>query len=135
MDLKAKLQDFMSEVWNNGDFTNLEDYVALKYKIRHDPGDPWDGKTLDHDKFIERVLYSRNAFPDLNFDLHEMNAESDEIAVRWTMTGIHQGDLPQLPATGKQFSITGMTFYYFEDGKLIGHCQSFESLYGFKGKA
>ena len=51
MDLKATLHCFMKEVWNNGDFTNLGDYVARTYEIRHDPGDPWDGKTLDADEF------------------------------------------------------------------------------------
>lgn len=110
MDLKATLKCFMKEVWNNGDFTNLGDYVARTYEIRHDPGDPWDGKTLDADEFKVRVMYSRNAFPDLHFNLHEMISETDKVAVRWTMSGTHQGDLPQLPATGKQFSITGMTF-------------------------
>jgi steroid delta-isomerase-like uncharacterized protein len=128
MDLKTKLQIFINEIWNRGDFTNLGDFVALNYEIRHDPGDPWDGKSLSHDEFIERVLYSRNAFPDLNFDLQEMIAEFDKIAVRWTMTGTHQGDLPQQPATNKQFSISGMTLYYFEDGKLCGHSQSFDQL-------
>jgi len=128
MDLKAKLQSFINDVWNNGDFTKLADYLAHTYEIRHDPGDPWDGKILDVDEFIVRVMYSRNAFPDLHFNLHEMISETDKVAVRWTMSGTHQGDLPRLPATGKQFSITGMTFYYFDDGKLCGHSQSFDHL-------
>ena len=68
MDLKARLQAFMNEVWNSGDFTNLGDYLARTYDIRHDPGDLWDGKILNADEFKERVMYSRNAFPDLYFD-------------------------------------------------------------------
>ena len=63
MDLKKTLQTFITEVWNNGDFTNLEGFLAPAYEIRHDPGDPWDGKTLNVDEFKVRVLYSRNAFP------------------------------------------------------------------------
>jgi steroid delta-isomerase-like uncharacterized protein len=128
MDLKATLQSFMREVWNNGDFTNLGDYVAHTYEIRHDPGDPWDGKTLNAEEFKKRVFYSRNAIPDLHFELQEMISENDKVAVRWTMSGTHKGDLPQLPATGKKFSITGMTFYYFDHGKLCGHSQSFDQL-------
>ena len=128
MDLKKTLQTFITEVWNNGDFTNLEGFLAPAYEIRHDPGDPWDGKTLNVDEFKVRVLYSRNAFPNLHFNLQEMISETNKVAVRWTMSGTHQGDLPQLPATGKQFSITGMTFYYFDKGKLCGHSQSFDQL-------
>ena len=51
MDLKAKLQSFINDVLNNGDFTKLGDYLARTYEIRHDPGDPWDGKILDADEF------------------------------------------------------------------------------------
>ena len=76
------------------------------------------------------MLYSRNAFPDLNFDLKEMIEENESVAIRWIMSGTHQGDLPQLPATGQKFSIAGMTFYYFHGDKLCGHSQSFDQ-FGF----
>jgi predicted ester cyclase len=46
------------------------------------------------------------------------------------MSGTHRGDLPQLPATGRFFSISGMTFYEFRDQKLCGHTQSFDQ-FGF----
>ena len=128
MDLKATLQSFMNEVWNHGDFMNLGDFLTHTYEIYQDPGDPWDGKTLDNNEFVERVMYSRTAFPDLHFNIQEMILETDKIAVRWTMSGTHLGDLPQLPSTGNKFSITGMTFYYFDDGKICGHRQSFDQL-------
>ena len=119
----------MDEVWNRGDFSHLYEYLAPNYEVRHDPRDPWDGKTLKRDEFIERVMYSRNAFPDLNFATREMIAEGDRVAIHWTMTGTHQGDLLQLPATGKPFAITGMTFYYFDaDSKVCGHSQAFDQL-------
>ena len=118
----------MSEVWNKGDFNNLRDYLSPTYTIRNDPGDPWDGQTIDQNTFKERVAYSRNAFPDLQFDIQEMIEENKKIAVRWVMSGTHAGDLPQLPATGKCFSVSGMTFYYFEGGKLCAHRQTFDQL-------
>ena len=42
------------------------------------------------------------------------------------MSGTHFSDLPQLDATGKHFSINGMTFYYFNENKICGHSQSFD---------
>jgi predicted ester cyclase len=72
---KKTLQAFLTEVWNNEDFTNLEDFLAPKYEIRRDPVDPWDGKALDVDEFKARVLYSRKAFPDLHFNMQEMILE------------------------------------------------------------
>ena len=67
-DLKSTVASFIDEVWNKGDFSNLRYYLASTYTIRSDPGDPWDGQTIDQNTFKERVAYSRNAFPDLRFD-------------------------------------------------------------------
>jgi steroid delta-isomerase-like uncharacterized protein len=118
----------MEQVWNNGNFSQIEEFIAPRYEIKNDPGDPWDGQTLNHTTFKERVLYSRNAFPDLHFEIQEMIEEQGKVAVSWLMSGTHKGDLPQLPATGKSFSISGMTFYYFDEGKLCGHTQAFDRL-------
>ncbi|RME01673.1 MAG: hypothetical protein D6814_01020, partial [Calditrichaeota bacterium] len=114
--LKSILRSFLEEVWNSGNFSNLENYLASSYEIKDDPGDPWNGKIINEQIFKERVSYSRNAFPDLHFDIQEMIEENDKVAVRWKMSGTHIGDLPQLPATGKTFIISGMTIYYFKDG-------------------
>ena len=126
--LKTTLRTFIEEVWNNGNFTQLENFVAAKYELKRDPGDPWDGQTLTIPTFKERVLYSRNAFPDLHFEIQDMIEENEKVGLSWIMSGTHQGDLPQLPATGKAFSISGITIYYFEEGKLCGHRQAFDQL-------
>lgn len=125
---ETTLTTFMDQVWNKGDFSRLSDFIAPQYEIKHDPGDPWDGHSLDNDTFKQRVLFSRNAFPDLNFSIKDMIEEGDKVIAYWVMTGTHQGDLPQLPATGKSFSITGMTIYYFDNEKICGHTQAFDRL-------
>ncbi|MBZ0296641.1 MAG: ester cyclase [Anaerolineae bacterium] len=128
-DLKSTLRDFMTTIWNAGDFSNLSDYVSEQYTVKHDPGDAWDGQTIDRKTFIERVMYSRNAFPDLRFDIQEMVAEGQRVAAFWMMSGTHMGDLNNLPATGKPFKISGITIYDFdEDGKVCGHTQAYDRL-------
>ena len=123
----------MERVWNNGDFSQIETLVAAAYEIKHDPDDPWEGQVIGIDVFKERVLYSRNAFPDLRFDIQEMIAEDDKVVSSWIMSGTHLGDLPQLPATAKPFAISGMTIYYFAAGKVCGHWQAYDRL-GFLGQ-
>ncbi len=127
---KQILHQFMKKIWNEGDFSDLCEYVAPEYRVSKDDYDPWSGQTIDHEIFRERVLYSRNAFPDLNFDIREMIEDDDSIAVSWVMSGTHLGDLALLPASGRKFSIEGMTFYYFKDGRLCGHSQTFDQ-FGF----
>lgn len=127
---KQIMTRFMQDKWNEGDFSRLTEFVAPEYHISDDEYDPWSGQTIDHETFRQRVLYSRNAFPDLNFEIKQMIEENESIAIRWIMSGTHRGDLPQLPATGRSFSIVGMTFYDFRDQKLCGHTQSFDQ-FGF----
>ena len=126
--LKSNLQTLLEDVWNNGKFNQINAYVADQYEIKHDPGDPWEGQVLNPNEYKERVLYSRNAFPDLQFDVQELIEEDDKVVTSWLMSGTHLGDLPQLPASGKSFSISGMTIYYFSEGKACGHWQAYDRL-------
>lgn len=127
--LKTVLQAFMDVIWNQGDFTQVDTYVSEAYTVKHDPGDAWEGQTLNRESFIERVMYSRNAFPDLNFDIQQMVAEDKRVVAFWIMSGTHQGDLDNLPATGQSFAISGMTIYEFDDNnKLSGHTQAYDRL-------
>ncbi len=127
-DAKSVLTAFITEIWNEGNFLNLESFVTDPYEIYSDPGDPWNGQALDHATFRQRVAYTRNAFPDVHFDVREAIAEDQRVAIRWMMSGTHTGDLPQLPATRRTFAVEGMTFYYFRDGKICGHRQVLDKL-------
>ncbi|WP_412486697.1 ester cyclase [Shewanella chilikensis] len=125
---KEIMTSFMDEVWNAGDFSNLSQYISATYEVIDDPGDAWNGKELNHEEFIERVMYSRNAFQNLNFDIQEMIDGDEKTAIRWKMSGEHTGDIPMIPASNKKFCISGMTFYYFKNGKISGHRQAFDRL-------
>lgn len=127
-DKKAILSSFIQQLWNQGDFAQIEQLVAPAYTIAEDRGDPWEGQTLDRDTFKQRVLYSRNAFPDLRFDIQDLIAEDEKVVAKWMMSGTHLGDLPQLPATGVPFSIAGMTIYHFANNQLCGHIQVFDQM-------
>ena len=115
-------------VWSQGDYRAIERLVAPRYSIHSDPGDPWDGQTLDRQGYEQRVKYSRTGFPDLVFSLHEVVAAGDRVAVRWSASGTHAGDLRELPATGKRLTFSGQTIYDLKDGQVAGHWQVVDRL-------
>ncbi len=41
-----------------------------------------------------------------------------KIAIRWSSTGTHQGELLGVPATGKPVNTTGNTILHLENGKI-----------------
>jgi steroid delta-isomerase-like uncharacterized protein len=114
--------------WSQDDLTGLDSLIAEKYTIFSDPGDAWEGQTLDRSAYRERLLHSRRAFPDLVFDIEQLIQENKRVAVIWKAAGTHLGDLRGLPATGKRLSFAGQTFYLIEDGKARGHWQVIDRL-------
>lgn len=82
-----------------------------------------DGQTLTRAGFKERLAASRAPFPDLHFELSEVIAENDRVAIAWNMRGTQTGSLGPLPPTGKPIDVQGMTVYYFQNDRITGHRQ------------
>jgi steroid delta-isomerase-like uncharacterized protein len=59
-----------------------------------------------------------NAFPDFRIELASHFAAADSAMLEWTMSGTHQGDLPGMPATGRAFSVRGVTVLALDDGRI-----------------
>jgi steroid delta-isomerase-like uncharacterized protein len=125
---KVILSEFMEEIWNKGNLDVADKFISTPYTIHHDPGDQWEGQSLDLPTFKKRVLYSRQTFPDLHFAIQEIVSEGDKVAITWYLEGTHRGDIPGLPATGKKVKVPGLTIYYFSNGKITGHWQVIDRL-------
>jgi steroid delta-isomerase-like uncharacterized protein len=85
--------------------------------VLHDPAVP-GGEIRGIEGFRQFAETLRNAFPDLHFEVHERIMEGDRIALRYTVTGTHQGDFQQIPATGKRVAVTAISVNHIRDGKV-----------------
>ncbi len=43
----------------------------------------------------------------------------NQVTAEWVATGVHTGDLPGLPASGRQFTLRGVTVVVRHDGKIV----------------
>jgi steroid delta-isomerase-like uncharacterized protein len=120
---KEILRQFTREVWSEGNIEASDKYIAPKYKIHHDPGDPWEGRILDLAGYKERVKALRAAFPDQRFDIQELFEDGEAVVMTWLWYATHKGDIAGFPATGKKIKMSGATVYYFEGSQLTGHWQ------------
>ena len=122
--LKASLERFIKEVWDLGDADAAGRLLAEAYTIHHDPGDPWEGRTLDLAAYKERVRLSRAPFPDQVFDIQCMCAEGNAVMMTWLWRATHMADIPGFTATGKPIRMSGATTYLFTaEDRLSGHWQ------------
>ncbi len=46
-------------------------------------------------------------------------ARGEQVVVEWTATGVHSGDLHGLAATGRDYTLNGVTVVIRQDGKIV----------------
>ena len=64
------------------------------------------------------------AIPDLQIKITNRVAHGNQVSAEWVATGTHNGDLPGMPATGRPFTLRGVTVTIRQNGKIVR-----ESLY------
>ena len=112
------LESFIQRVWNEGDVESASDFIAPAYTIHHDPGDPWEGMTLDAEGFKDRVRESRAPVPDQRFSLRDVCEDRDRVVITWVWTGTHQGEIAGFAGTGRELAMSGATVYHFEGERI-----------------
>jgi steroid delta-isomerase-like uncharacterized protein len=130
-DRKARVQRFLEEVWNQGDADAAARYLAPRYTIHHDPGDPWDGQVLDLEGYKARLRASRAPCPDQRFTVLTVSADDEAriVVATWQWRGTHTAALAGFAPTGRLLHMTGATVYSFdEDERLTGHWQVVDRL-------
>lgn len=114
---------FVAEIWNNGNIDAVDDLFA-KHCSFHDPSFPVNGTKGLRDQVREL----RAAYPDLHIDLHDVIAEGDMTASRWTMGGTAKGEFRGFPATGKTYVMTGMNFAKWESDRIVESWTNYDLL-------
>ncbi|HYA16514.1 MAG TPA: ester cyclase [Bryobacteraceae bacterium] len=73
---------FFDEVFNKGNMTAVQ-ILGSSYRF--------NGQPQDNSQFIGWVNQLRATYPDLKVEFTSSIAEGNSVAIRWQMTGTHQG--------------------------------------------
>jgi steroid delta-isomerase-like uncharacterized protein len=57
-------------------------------------------------------------FPDFKIEPNSILSDGERVATEWVMTGTQKGGLPGIPATGKSFSVRGVSIVELRAGKI-----------------
>jgi steroid delta-isomerase-like uncharacterized protein len=113
------------EVWNNKDIDAIDELMAADY-VHHDPQSPkFSGGKEGYKQLVEYYL---KAFPDSHFTIDQEIQQGDTAVTRWTVRGTHKGDLQTFPASGKTFSVSGITVARLQDGKFVESWNNWDAL-------
>ena len=58
------------------------------------------------------------AVPDARITPNDLLVDGDRVAVRYTLTGTHEGELLGAPGTGRPLEVEGMTVLHFEGDRV-----------------
>ena len=112
---KLTMQKFVEFI--NTDSEALADELISTEAIFHVPGrpEPMQGPA----GYLAIIGMMREGFPDIQWTLEEMVAESDKVAARFTMRGTHQGPFFGVAPTGKKIAVQAMNLYRLSNGKFV----------------
>lgn len=76
---------------------------------------PFIGRTA----IMERKNIITSAASDAKITITNRIVTGHQVTAEWVATGVHTGDLPGLPASGRAFSIHGVTVVIRHEGKIV----------------
>lgn len=106
---------YHDEILNERKFELAQELLAPDY-VKHSPGYP---DASGPEGFLAMMMPFYDAFPDIHFTYEDRFASGHKVAIRWSLTGTHKGDLGDIPATGKKVKMIGLSIHYIKDGKFI----------------
>jgi steroid delta-isomerase-like uncharacterized protein len=122
---KAYVRRFYEDYYNGGRLEAIDDMFSPSY-VHHTP-EVLTGK-MDYEEYREHMLSLSRAFPHMKVSVEDQVAEGDRVATRFTMYGIQEGDLPGIPARGKEIKVAAITIFRLEGGKIAEGWEVYDSL-------
>jgi len=77
------------------------------------------GQKTGREGYKEGLISFTNAFPDFQFTIDDMVAEEDKVAIRFTMTGTHKGEIVGILPTNKRITYTHIHIFRYVSGKIV----------------
>ena len=124
MNSKSIADRFTEDLWDRGNL-NIADEILSASFVDHDPV---QGQTPGMEGYKQMVGAFRSAFPDLRVRNEDVIEEGNKVVVRWTANGTHNGQLMQIPPTGKKVSLKGVDILRIENDKIVERWGEFDAL-------
>lgn len=114
------------EVYTKGNITSMDQFFSNDVKM-HDPASPNFKGGLAALKEKENMY--KKAFPTKQMKIEEILAtEDNRVVVLWSCQGVQKGELQDIPPSGKNFKITGISVYTLQNDKITDIYQNWDRL-------
>lgn len=111
--VRELVERYNEEFYEKGNLDAADELVAEAFR-HHAPFPTPQGR----EGFKQFQAQFRQAFPDSTSDNREIVVDGNKVAVRYVMRGTHRGEFMDIPATGKEVAVEGISIYRVADGKV-----------------
>ena len=109
------------EMWNKPDLDVADEIVDKDYDPDWVHIDAVGPAQIKHE-----IKYFRSVFPDLKYEIIEINGEEDKVWIRYKAKGTQKGNAWGFEATGKNVEFEGATILYINsEGKIVDRWGAF----------
>jgi serine phosphatase RsbU (regulator of sigma subunit)/predicted ester cyclase len=116
---KALVRRYFEEIWAEGNVAAVDEFMAPDYVDHALPPGSRPGSRPGRDIVKQYVAMHHNAFPDMKATIHDILAQGDRVAYRWSTSGTHLGELAGIPPTGLHMTTRGINIHRFAGGRCV----------------
>jgi len=118
---KAVVRRFIEEVFGHQDLDVVDELAAEAFTPH-----TWGPTPRGRAALREAMHRAGSGVTEARFEIHDMIAEGDRVAVRLTSSARHTGTFMGQPPTGRRYSIDEMHIFRLRDGQVIEHWHEFD---------
>jgi steroid delta-isomerase-like uncharacterized protein len=116
MDNKTIIRRFYEEAWNKRRLEIVDELISPSHALN----DPIvSGSQTGPELYKRRVIELTTSFPDLRFTIEDIIAEKSKVVVSWIISGTHQCEFMDIPATGSRIFVEGITIHHLTNGRIL----------------
>ena len=121
---KETVRLWFEEGWNHN---RNEELLERCFDENWRDGNPLRSDQVEGIEGMRQLVRSyKKAAPDAQFTITHLFADHKNVAIRYEVVATHQGNMFGIPATGRQFTSTGIVLYDMKDGKIATSWQELD---------
>ncbi len=111
---KAIVRRFCEQVLVKRNLAIVDELLTEGF-VDHTPG---FGLPPNRDGFRQSMVMVHAAFPDLEFEIEDLIAEGDRVAMRSRVTGTHKGEIAGIQPTGNRVSVNTIHIFRIASARI-----------------
>lgn len=108
-------RELLEEIFNRKNLSSLDRFVSRDVKYF----DTFNGEKRGIEGMRSALQLFITGAPDVHMTVEQVIESGDNVVTKETYTGTNTGSLPNLPATGKRFTVQGVTITKIVNGKTV----------------